>query len=61
MHINGVELPVRANMGMLTQPISFVGLPVVTVPLKTALGLPIGVQIIAAAWTLEQQGDCLLS
>ncbi|QTF07321.1 AtzE family amidohydrolase [Brenneria izadpanahii] len=71
MHINGLDLPVRANMGMLTQPISFVGLPVVTVPVKTAGGLPIGVQIIAApwredrclraAWTLEQQGCCLLS
>ncbi|MCG8710724.1 AtzE family amidohydrolase [Brenneria sp. 4F2] len=71
MRINGVDLPVRANMGMLTQPISFVGLPVVTVPMKTASGLPIGVQIIAApwredrclraAWALEQQGCCLLS
>ncbi|MEC5344725.1 AtzE family amidohydrolase [Brenneria populi] len=68
MSVNGVDLPVRASMGMLTQPISFVGLPVVTVPLKTALGLPIGVQIIAApwreelclraAWALEQQGCC---
>ncbi|MEE3652877.1 MULTISPECIES: AtzE family amidohydrolase [unclassified Brenneria] len=69
MRINGVDLPVRASMGMLTQPISFVGLPVVTVPIKTAGGLPIGIQIIAApwredlclraAWALEQQGCCL--
>ena len=35
-------------MGMLTQPISFLGLPVVTVPLRTASGKPIGLQLIAA-------------
>ncbi|MDN0121475.1 AtzE family amidohydrolase [Yersinia frederiksenii] len=66
MHINGCDLPIRASMGMLTQPISFLGLPVVTVPLKTAGGLPIGIQLIAAPWredfclraayALEQQG-----
>lgn len=41
-------LPVRASMGMLTQPISFLGLPVVTFPLRTASNRPIGVQLIAA-------------
>ncbi len=56
MRINGVDLPVKASMGMLTQPISFVGLPVVTVALKTASGLPIGVQIIGAPW---QEARCL--
>lgn len=50
MDINGVSLPVKASMGMLTQPISFLGLPVVTVPLPTTSGLPIGVQLIAAPW-----------
>ena len=47
--LDGVELPVRANLGLYTQPISFIGLPVaaVPVPLKP---LPIGVQIIAAPW-----------
>ncbi|HBZ9029294.1 TPA: AtzE family amidohydrolase, partial [Raoultella ornithinolytica] len=48
MTINGEMLPVRASMGMLTQPISFLGLPVVTVPLRTASNRPIGVQLIAA-------------
>ncbi|MFK3704693.1 AtzE family amidohydrolase [Klebsiella sp. NPDC088457] len=48
MEINGQALPIRASMGMLTQPISFLGLPVVTVPLRTAAGRPIGVQLIAA-------------
>ncbi|ASM10588.1 MULTISPECIES: AtzE family amidohydrolase [Serratia] len=50
MRINGVDLPIRASMGMLTQPISFLGLPVVTVPLKSASGLPIGLQLIAPPW-----------
>jgi AtzE family amidohydrolase len=44
-----VELPVRANLGLYTQPISFIGLPVVAVPVPLA-PLPIGVQIIAAPW-----------
>ena len=50
MQINGTELPVKASMGMLTQPISFLGLPVVTVPLMTISGHPIGVQLIAPPW-----------
>nr|WP_024965632.1 AtzE family amidohydrolase [Pantoea sp. IMH] len=66
MRINHSDLPIRASMGMLTQPISFLGLPVTTVPLQTPGGLPIGLQLIAApfreevclraAWTLEQMG-----
>ena len=43
------ELPVRANLGIYTQPISFIGLPVVAVPVAFA-PLPVGVQIIAAPW-----------
>ena len=43
------ELPVRANLGLYTQPISFIGLPVVAVPVPLS-PLPIGVQIIAAPW-----------
>ena len=31
--LDGVELPVRANIGIHTQPISFIGLPVVAVPI----------------------------
>ena len=41
--------PVRANLGLYTQPISFIGLPVVAVPVPLA-PLPIAVQIIAAPW-----------
>ncbi len=48
--LDGKEMPVRPNIGIYTQPISFIGLPVVAVPVPTALGLPIGVQIITAPW-----------
>jgi aspartyl-tRNA(Asn)/glutamyl-tRNA(Gln) amidotransferase subunit A len=47
--LDGVELPVRANIGVHTQPISFIGLPVVAVPVPLE-PLPIGVQIICAPW-----------
>lgn len=47
----GVELPVRANMGIFTQPISFIGLPVAAVPVwLPGEELPLGVQVIAAPW-----------
>jgi 1-carboxybiuret hydrolase len=47
--LDGVEMPVRANLGIYTQPISFIGLPVVAVPVPLA-PLPIAVQIVAAPW-----------
>jgi aspartyl-tRNA(Asn)/glutamyl-tRNA(Gln) amidotransferase subunit A len=47
--LDGVELPVRANIGVHTQPISFIGLPVVAAPVPLD-PMPIGVQIIAAPW-----------
>ncbi len=54
LSINGQQLPARASMGLLTQPVSAIGLPVVTVPLwgldPAAPHLPIGVQVIAAPW-----------
>lgn len=56
MRINHTDLPVKASMGMLAQPISFLGLPVVTVPVMTAKGLPIGVQLIGAPW---REATCL--
>ncbi len=45
----GVEMPLRPNLGIYTQPISFIGLPVVAVPVPLA-PLPTGVQIISAPW-----------
>jgi aspartyl-tRNA(Asn)/glutamyl-tRNA(Gln) amidotransferase subunit A len=47
--LDGVELPVRANIGIHTQPVSFIGLPVVAAPVPLE-PMPIGVQIIAAPW-----------
>jgi 1-carboxybiuret hydrolase len=47
--VNAQVMPVRANLGLYTQPISFIGLPVVVVPVPLP-PLPIGVQIIAAPW-----------
>jgi AtzE family amidohydrolase len=48
--LDGKEMPLRPNIGVYTQPISFIGLPVVAVPVPTSAGLPIGVQIITAPW-----------
>jgi amidase/aspartyl-tRNA(Asn)/glutamyl-tRNA(Gln) amidotransferase subunit A len=52
LDINGQKQPSRPAMGLLTQPISFAGCPVVVAPLWPAGtgGLPIGVQVIAAPW-----------
>jgi aspartyl-tRNA(Asn)/glutamyl-tRNA(Gln) amidotransferase subunit A len=49
--LDGREQLVRPNIGVYTQPISFIGLPVVAAPVWTAgERLPIGVQIIAPPW-----------
>jgi 1-carboxybiuret hydrolase len=48
--LDGTEMPLRPNLGIFTQPISFVGLPVVAVPVSLPGRLPIGVQVIAAPW-----------
>lgn len=47
--IDGVEMPVRPNLGIYTQPISFIGLPVAAVPIPIE-PMPTAVQIIAAPW-----------
>ncbi len=50
--VNGQRLPCRPSVGLLTQPVSFAGCPVVTAPMWPGGtgGLPIGVQLIAAPW-----------
>ena len=48
--LDGVEMTVRPNIGIFTQPISFIGLPVAAVPVRPDAGLPLGVQVIAAPW-----------
>lgn len=67
--MEGVTMPLRPSMGLYTQPISAIGLPVLTVPLQNVEGpLPIGVQLIGrpfqeatlfrAARMLERLGLC---
>ncbi len=52
LDINGVQHPCRPAMGLLTQPVSFAGCPVVAAPMwpSGTQGMPIGVQVIAAPW-----------
>lgn len=52
LDIDGQRLPCRPSMGLLTQPVSFAGCPVVTAPMwpDGTDGLPIGVQVITAPW-----------
>lgn len=47
--LGGERLPLRPSLGLFTQPISCIGLPVAAVPIVGA-GLPLGVQLIAAPW-----------
>jgi Asp-tRNA(Asn)/Glu-tRNA(Gln) amidotransferase A subunit family amidase len=68
MVLDGVEMLVRPNIGIFTQPLSLIGLPIVAVPVQRPGGLPIGVQVIAApgredlalrvAAALEASGVC---
>jgi len=69
--LDGKEVPLRPNIGVYTQPISFVGLPVAAVPVHGLGPLPVGVQIVAAPWredlalraahALETAGICTSS
>ncbi|MCX7372441.1 MAG: AtzE family amidohydrolase [Alphaproteobacteria bacterium] len=67
--MEGVTMPLRPSMGLYTQPISAIGLPVVAAPIQKVDGaLPIGVQIIGRPWqeatllrvarVLEKSGLC---
>lgn len=74
IEVEGKEIPVRPNLGVYTQPISCIGLPVIAAPiadpvaLGTPGGMPIGVQLIGAPWAeatlfrvaaaLEKLGVC---
>jgi len=54
IRINGVDLPARATAGILTQPLTLIGLPVCVVPVPDVAALPLGVQIIAPPWHEDQ-------
>jgi aspartyl-tRNA(Asn)/glutamyl-tRNA(Gln) amidotransferase subunit A len=49
LRLGGRDLPLRASIGLLTQPLSCLGLPVAAVPVAGP-GLPLGVQVAAAPW-----------
>ncbi len=48
--LRGQSYPPRTHLGLMTHPFSFVGLPVVAVPVAGGGALPLGVQVIAAPW-----------
>jgi Asp-tRNA(Asn)/Glu-tRNA(Gln) amidotransferase A subunit family amidase len=48
MVLDGVEVLTRPNLGVYTQPLSFIGLPVLSVPVGRVGALPLGVQIIGS-------------
>jgi len=47
---DGEEILVRPHLGLFTQPLSFIGLPVLSVPIQRSNVLPLGVQLIAAPY-----------
>lgn len=50
MILDGEEILVRPYLGQFTQPLSFIGLPVLSVPIQRENNLPLGVQLIAAPY-----------
>ncbi|MEQ8968307.1 MAG: AtzE family amidohydrolase [Azospirillaceae bacterium] len=51
IEVGGEPVPVRANLGVLTQPFSAIGLPVACVPVHPGDGgMPVGVQIVGPLW-----------
>ncbi len=50
MILDGEEILVRPHLGLFTQPLSFIGLPVLSVPIQRKNALPLGVQLIAAPY-----------
>lgn len=48
--IAGEEIIIRPNLGRFTQPLSFIGLPILSFPVTAPGKLPLGVQIIAAPY-----------
>ncbi|MBW4591894.1 MAG: AtzE family amidohydrolase [Brasilonema angustatum HA4187-MV1] len=50
MFLDGEEILVRPHLGLFTLPLSFIGLPVLSVPIQRISNLPLGVQLIAAPY-----------
>ena len=51
IEIDGRPFAVRPNLGLYTQPISFIGLPVIALPVHAAGSMPLGVQLIGRPWS----------
>ncbi len=49
--VGGIEVFVRAHLGLFTQPLSFIGLPVISVPVVRKGRLPLGVQLVGPPWS----------
>ncbi|NEP54308.1 MAG: AtzE family amidohydrolase, partial [Moorea sp. SIO3C2] len=49
MELDGEQVLIRPHLGFYTQPLSFIGLPVLSVPICFPGELPVGVQLIAKA------------
>jgi AtzE family amidohydrolase len=47
LKIDGDSFPLRPHLGFYTQPLSFIGLPVMSVPVHRPGELPVGIQLIA--------------
>lgn len=54
--LGGRTVPLRPSLGLLSQPFSCIGLPVVCVPIFAGRRLPIGVQLVARPW---REDTCL--
>ncbi|MBD2259284.1 AtzE family amidohydrolase [Pseudanabaena sp. FACHB-2040] len=50
LEIEGKLVPLRPNLGLYTQPLSFIGLPIVSVPVHQPGKLPVGIQVIGAPY-----------
>ncbi len=50
LNLNGKESPLRPVLGLLAQPFSCIGLPVVTVPAYSGNSMPLGMQLISPPW-----------
>jgi Asp-tRNA(Asn)/Glu-tRNA(Gln) amidotransferase A subunit family amidase len=48
MVLDGVEMAVRPNIGLYTQPLSFIGLPIISVPMHLEGSLPLEVMLVGA-------------
>ncbi|MEM0979414.1 MAG: AtzE family amidohydrolase [Cyanobacteria bacterium P01_H01_bin.58] len=50
MDIEGASVLIRPHLGLYTQPLSFIGLPVFSIPINQPGTLPVGVQLIASPY-----------